>query len=124
MIDATHEHTPLASEPLPPYSSGRQRPRRRLPLEGQAVRWAGGWEVRLPLRAEHVVVDKETVIAERVTVRRGLVTDVVRVQDTVAREELRVESSGDLAVASGSDDDRLGLRPHTPPDSDARRAPY
>jgi hypothetical protein len=72
-----------------------------LPLEAQI--WSlesGGWAIRLPVREERVIFDKQVVVTERVTVRRGQVADVVRVHDTVAREELRIESTGDVRMAS------------------------
>jgi hypothetical protein len=72
-----------------------------LPLEAQI--WpveTGGWVIRLPVREERVVFDKQVVVTERVTVRRGQVADVVRVHDTVAREELRVDTTGEVRMAS------------------------
>src|SRR5437763_8332582 len=78
-----------------PRHDARPSPRRR-PLDAQVVPWSGGWEVRLPLRAEQIALEKCTVVAERVTIRHNQVTDVVRVNDTIAREELQVDARRDL----------------------------
>ncbi len=88
----------------------RQRAPAPLPLEGQAVPWKGGWEVRLPVRAERIVVEKQVVAVERITVRRGRVTETVPLHETIAREELRVEPAGDVEV-SGDDDTLRGQPP-------------
>jgi uncharacterized protein (TIGR02271 family) len=69
-------------------------PRRRgLPLEGSVERWTGGWAIRLPVRVEHVTPEKQTVVAEEVTIRRGEVDDVVAVREPVRRERLVVEAA-------------------------------
>ena len=57
------------------------------------------WTIRLPLRREELRVEKRTVIAERLVIRRQTVADVARVQANVRREELR-----------GEGDDRHPLR--------------
>jgi stress response protein YsnF len=56
----------------------------------------GGWTVRVPLRAERVRTERETVVREEVVLRPRMVAGVERVEGTVSREELRVEVSGDL----------------------------
>jgi uncharacterized protein (TIGR02271 family) len=50
-----------------------------------------GWSIRLPLRREEIVVDKRTVVGERVVIRRAAVDDVRRVEASVRREELRTD---------------------------------
>jgi uncharacterized protein (TIGR02271 family) len=71
-------------------------PRRRgLPLDASMERWAGGWAIRLPVRVEHVSTEKQTVVAEEVTIRRGEVDDVVAVREPVRRERLVVDAEGD-----------------------------
>jgi uncharacterized protein (TIGR02271 family) len=62
------------------------------PLEARIERTASGWSIRVPLRREEVVVDKRTVLAERVVIRRAAVEDVRQVEADVRRERLRVES--------------------------------
>ena len=71
---------------------------RSLPLEAEVQPFNGGWWVRLPVRAEQITIDKEVVVSEEVTLRTKQVEDVVRVEDTVRREELRVDSEGDVEV--------------------------
>lgn len=51
-----------------------------------------GWAIRLPLRREEVRVEKRTVVAERVHIRRQAVQDVEHVTGDIRREQLRVES--------------------------------
>ena len=74
-----------------------------LPLEAQVLPSNGGWEARLPLRAERVVVQKRVVATERVTVRQGQVTEAVRLNETVAREKLRVDAAGDVELTQNAD---------------------
>ena len=61
-------------------------------LEARIERTASGWSIRVPLRREEVVVEKRTVLAERVVIRRSAVEDVRHVDATVKRERLRVDS--------------------------------
>jgi len=70
----------------------------RLPLESSEVAWERGWSVRLPVRAEHILVDKQLVVYERVIVRRHQIDDLARVDANVRREQLRVEVDGDADV--------------------------
>ena len=74
-----------------------------LPLQARIERGLTGITVRLPVRAEHVTVEKQTVIAEEVVVRTGEVTEVERLSDTVRREELRVDTEGDLETVGQAD---------------------
>ncbi len=78
--------------------STAQRPAERLPLESPAVAWEPGWSIRLPVRAEHILVDKQLVVYERVIVRRHQIDDLARVDANVRREQLRVEVDGDADV--------------------------
>jgi len=77
-----------------PDSDHADRDRRVLPLDHVVERLGRGWRVRLPVRAEQVTVNKRTFVAEEVVVRARPVEDVVRVDETVRREELRVDTSG------------------------------
>jgi hypothetical protein len=63
-----------------------------LPFGGHVERTPDGWEVRLPLRREVVSVSKQTVIAERLRVRRAAVEDTERIQTTLRREQARIET--------------------------------
>ena len=96
---ARDDDTPVGERPRAWRAQRAAAP--TLPLEAQI--WpvdAGGWAIRLPVREEQVIFDKQVVVTERVTVRRGQVADVVRVHDTVAREELHIDTSGDVRMAS------------------------
>lgn len=73
-----------------------------LPLEAAEEATADGRIIRLPLRAEQVRVEKQTVIRERVVVRSRHVEEVARVAAPVRRERLRVETKMD-ADAERSD---------------------
>ena len=66
--------------------------RDHLPLDGHIERTPDGWEVRVPLRREVISVSKQTVIAERVHIRRAAVEDTARLHTTLRREEARVET--------------------------------
>ena len=73
------------------------RPSEALPLDARVERTDdGGWRITVPLRAERVGADRQTVAREEVVLRRRVVPDVERVEATVAREELRVDVEGDL----------------------------
>lgn len=67
---------------------------------------AGGWRIRLPVRAEDIQVSKRTVVAERVLVQIRRLDDVARVTETVRREELDIEerAAGDSGLVSDSDE--------------------
>ena len=64
---------------------------RQLSLEASPIPRNGGWVIRVPVRAEHVTVDKKRVVYERVIVRRVHTDAVHHVDATVRREELRVD---------------------------------
>lgn len=78
---------------------------------GASIRRAagGGWLIRVPLRAEQVTVHKRVYVVEEVDIQRELVDEVETVQDTVRRERLDVNTSGDLAVTQRTA--RLPRRP-------------
>ena len=50
-----------------------------------------GDEIRIPLTEEHVRVEKTPVVKEEITVGKRQVQGTERVQDTVRREEARIE---------------------------------
>ena len=70
----------------------------RLPLEAQLETTTHTCAIRLPVRAEHVTVDKWPVVVEQVVVRTAQIDDSVRVGDSVRREELHVDREGDVEV--------------------------
>ncbi len=80
-----------------------------LPLEAYATAAsARGWNIRLPVRAEHVTIEKQVVVYERVDVRRHEIEEQARVQSDVRREELRVsvDEEARMPPASRADRDR------------------
>ena len=81
-----------------PRSEDAPPAERPLPLEAHVEPTAGGWSIRLPLRAEDVTVDKRTVVVETVTVRRGQVEEVMQHDETLRRERLRIETQGNQEV--------------------------
>ena len=95
----------MAANPRPKDAPPAERP---LPLEVEIEPTAGGWSIRLPLRAEDITVDKRTVVAETVTVRRGQVKEVVQRDETIRRERLRIETEGNQEVIRPAD---LGRAP-------------
>jgi hypothetical protein len=82
-------------------------PARPLPLDATKEpwlgAWVGGWAVHLPLRAEAVTIDKQTVVVQEVAVRRRQFKEVVRPSETVRREELRLETAGELEATQPID---------------------
>ena len=68
---------------------------RRVPVDRPAVAgeaaFRPGETIRVPLREDQVVVDKQARVVEEVQVDRRPVTETQRVEDTVRREEVTVE---------------------------------
>ena len=69
---------------------------RPLPLGARLEQLGEANVVRFTLRAEDVRIEKQTVIAERVAVRKTRVHDTEAVRETVRREELVVNTGGDV----------------------------
>jgi uncharacterized protein (TIGR02271 family) len=57
-----------------------------------------GEEIRVPVSAEQVSVEKQPVVKEEVTVGKRAVQDTKRVGGEVRKEEVRVEREGDVDV--------------------------
>ncbi|MGI9147933.1 MAG: DUF2382 domain-containing protein [Chloroflexota bacterium] len=72
---------------------------RLLPLESSPLRWERGWTIRLPVRVEHITLDKQVVVYERVLVRRQEIEERARVQASVRKEELRVSVDQDQGLS-------------------------
>jgi len=72
----------------------------RRPASGQAsssdIR--AGEEIRIPVKEEQVRTDKQTVVKEEVSVGKRKVTDTEHVSDTVKKEQVKVERTGDVDV--------------------------
>ena len=66
-----------------------------LPLEAAVDAIGGGWSVRLPVRAEHVTVNKEAILLEEVRLWRSDQVEDRPVTATVRSERLHLESQQD-----------------------------
>jgi stress response protein YsnF len=65
-----------------------------LPLQASApTRDHSGWVVRLPVRAEHVNVEKRIVVYEQVRIERHADHDFSQQTAEIRREELRVRDT-------------------------------
>jgi uncharacterized protein (TIGR02271 family) len=73
---------------------------RHAPASGHATSDAirPGEEIRIPVMEEQVIVDKQAVVKEEVTIGKRTVQDTERVAGTVRKEELRVERQGDVDI--------------------------
>ncbi|MDQ3811969.1 MAG: DUF2382 domain-containing protein [Chloroflexota bacterium] len=89
---------------------------RQLPLETTPLRVGDGWVIRLRVRAEEVSVSRETVVRERVVLRRREVDDLTRVQESVQREQLQLATEGELDVTEVVVEERPTRRPSDLPD--------
>ena len=65
-----------------------------------------GEELRIPVREEQVIVEKQPVVKEEVTIGKRTVQDTERVAGTVRKEEIRGEREGDVDVRGDVDPDR------------------
>lgn len=57
-----------------------------------------GQEIRVPIREEQVNVEKQTVVAEEVSVGKRKVKDTEHVSADVRKEEIKVQTKGDVDV--------------------------
>jgi len=76
----------------------------RHPVQGRpSDRPIGAGEtIEIPVREEHVELEKQAVVYEEVEVGKRQVQDTERVSGTVRREEARVEREGDVTVREAS----------------------
>jgi hypothetical protein len=97
-MDNAHHPPPRALDPRPAraHRPGLPDGGPALPLEAALHPSPDGWTVRLPLRAETVTVRRQAFVAEEVVVRRRRAETDVHLRDTVRREELRLDTRGDL----------------------------
>jgi uncharacterized protein (TIGR02271 family) len=73
----------------------------RRPASGKvasASNLQAGQEIRIPVREEEVNVQKETVATEEVSVGKRRVQDTKHVDETLRKEEIKVETEGDAKV--------------------------
>jgi uncharacterized protein (TIGR02271 family) len=57
-----------------------------------------GQEIRVPIKEEQVKVEKQTVVAEEVSVGKRKVKDTEHVAADLRKEEIKVETKGDVNV--------------------------
>jgi uncharacterized protein (TIGR02271 family) len=73
----------------------------RRPASGQQVSasdMSAGQEIRIPVREEQVNVEKQTVVAEEVSIGKRQVRDTEHVDETLRKEEIKVDSKGNANV--------------------------
>jgi uncharacterized protein (TIGR02271 family) len=73
-----------------------RRPVERRPAHGEIG--TGEDEIRVPLEAERVRLEKDTVVTEEIGLGKRPVTETERLQGTVRKEELHMEREGDVEV--------------------------
>ncbi len=61
-----------------------------------------GETIRIPIRAEEVDIRKESRVVEEVEISKRPVTETQRVSETVRREEIDVDTAGDVLTGAGS----------------------
>jgi uncharacterized protein (TIGR02271 family) len=83
-----------------------RRPVDRAATSSDAAFTDSGGTIRVPVMAEDVAVSKEARVVEEVEISKAPVTETRHVEDTVRREEVRVEESGDALAGSTADIDR------------------
>jgi len=69
-----------------------------------------GEEIRIPVREEHVNVEKTPVVKEEVHVGKRKVQETQQVSGTVRKEEVRVEEKGDVEVKQTDETKQRGKR--------------
>ncbi len=72
------------------------------PVSGNVGEIGEGQEIRIPVSEERVRVEKEPVVTGEVRVGKRAVQDTQRVNETLRREEARVEKEGDVNVDEGA----------------------
>jgi uncharacterized protein (TIGR02271 family) len=73
----------------------------RHPASGQKVSGSNlqeGQEIRIPIKEEQVSVEKETVVAEEVSVGKRKVQDTKHIDETLRKERIDVETEGNVNV--------------------------
>jgi uncharacterized protein (TIGR02271 family) len=73
----------------------------RRPASGQEVAagdLGAGQEIRIPVREEEVSVEKQAVVKEEVSVGKRRVAGTQRVDETLRKEEIKIDAEGDVKV--------------------------
>lgn len=74
------------------------------PVQGDVLSGSGTETVRVDLEAERAQVSKQAFVTEEVEVGKRVVTEQQTVTDTVGREVLEVNQTGDVKVTGDEDD--------------------
>lgn len=93
---------------MQPALSQEELRRSRLPIDAAPKRRDGGYEIRLPVRAEEVAVTKRTVVRSVAVVRRRTVTESEQIDETVRREVPRMDLTGHVEAVPAADRDASG----------------
>ncbi|HEY0442865.1 MAG TPA: YsnF/AvaK domain-containing protein [Candidatus Limnocylindrales bacterium] len=72
------------------------------PSEGDETAFGDGGTIRVPVTAEQVQVTKEPRVVEEIEISKRPVTQTQRVSDTVKREEVNVDDSGNVLTGAGA----------------------
>ena len=73
-----------------------------LPIEASPTQWERGWRVRLHVRAEHIELEKQAIIYERVVVRHSKIDQLDHIDATAWKEKLSVKVEGDAGVVGAA----------------------
>lgn len=79
---------------------------RRAPSSDATGSIEGHQEIRIPVREEHVHVEKVPVAKEEVVVGKRKIQDTQRVQETLRKEDIKVDADPDVPVRNRRDDTR------------------
>lgn len=72
------------------------------PATGSEDAFTDGDTIRVPVRAEQVEVTKEARVVEEIEISKRPVTETQRVTDTVRREEVQVDETGNVLTGAGA----------------------
>jgi uncharacterized protein (TIGR02271 family) len=78
-----------------------RRPGSSAPVSASSI--APGQEIRIPVKEEQVNVQKQTVVAEEVSVGKRKVRDTEHVDETLRKEEIKVDTTGGARVRDQRD---------------------
>lgn len=79
---------------------------RRAPSSDATASMEGHQEIRIPVREEHVHVEKVPVAKEEVVVGKRKVQDTKHVSETLRKEDIKVDADPDVPVRNRRDDTR------------------
>lgn len=62
-----------------------------------------GGTIRILVREEQVTLNKQTIVVEEIVVRKQQIQETRELTDTVKREEVRIEHTGNIVIHDGND---------------------